>query len=139
MHITHLLSHFSKSAEDYAMHLYKHRDEISSTANAKPSVVDIALWGIEAEEWFAAQRAARLQIKSDNLSSLAPVIYFTNCEIDDSGNKLQLWGNKELRPGFIEDWMNSSLSPHDEQCLLEMLVNLPLSWSLVIDGRGTRS
>lgn len=86
-----------------------------------------------------AQIAALLQIKSDALSSLAPIVVFSNCSADGDSNKLQLWGRAELRPGLIEDWLDSPLSTHDEQCLLEMLMTLPPSWSLIIDGRGARS
>lgn len=139
MHITALLSNFSQNTHDYALHIYKHRDEIASSAEVTPPVVDIAIWGIETEEWFAAQRAALIQVKSEKLSAHAPVVFFSDCEVDDDSHKLQLWGGKELRPGVIEDWLNSSLSPSDEQCLLEMLVVLPSSWSLVIDGRGART
>lgn len=138
MHIDALLNSDGVHVHKYALHLYQNNDELSSSQATEAPLVDVALWDISDAEWRNAQTAVLIQLKSDQLSGTCPVIVFSEKAIEETPQRLQLWGGRELRPNIIEDWLGISLLPNDEQLLIEIVRLLPSGWSLIIEGRGVR-
>lgn len=118
--------------------LLREPDEQHPWPGDKPAFIDLALFGLNEDEWQKAVRAARLQDLLSQLSSRAPYVMLSKEAVESDGGerRWQLWQGQSLRPGSIEHWYRNPVSAEDQQVLLESLALLPSGWSLVLADHG---
>ena len=99
----------------------------------RAAIVDIALFGIDEQQWTDAVIASRLQFKLERISRHFPMLSVTDQPIEADGARHQVWQGQPLRPNVLEESMGIPISTQDMQLFLDALQLLPSGWSLVLE------
>ncbi|WP_075881871.1 hypothetical protein [Vreelandella massiliensis] len=139
-HTLAFLRHYEpdSSTLQYAHHLLAGENRLIPSVRDQPSIESIALYGLDDDEWLDAVRAVRLQVKLDQLSPRFPLVTLSDEPIESESGRIQLWGQRTLRPSVLEDRLGIPIETIDMQVLMDAVMMLPPSWSAVLEiPRGT--
>ena len=135
-----LLQDQTEHAREFAQHLMTHGDERPDYQHSTPRIADLAMWGIDREEWELVGRAMRLEELSGKLSHRCPALILVPLTShEDVSHRISIMPGQEIRHQAIEDWLGREMDQHDMATLQEFAHALPAGWMVVLEGRSHHS
>lgn len=104
------------------------------------SFTDMALWGVDADQWSLAKRAVAVQRLHERLTAAFPYVTLSHqkgLQATTSGQWFCIEAGERLRPMVITTWLGRDVDLIDEMTFSQMVQALPKGWTLILQGRRT--
>lgn len=104
------------------------------------SFTDMALWGVDVEQWSLAKRAVAVHRLHERLTASFPYVTLSHQKVLQA-TTLSQWfcieAGERLRPMVITTWLGRDVDQIDEMTFSQMVQALPKGWTLILQGRRT--
>lgn len=101
---------------------------------------DMALWGVDAEQWSLLKRAVAVQRLYERLTAAFPYVTLSSQKGLNAMSSAQWFcieAGEPLRPTVIPTWLGRDVDLIDEMTFSQMVQALPKGWTLILQGRRT--
>lgn len=131
-----LLQGAGPRAWGFAEELLKQNTNPRAFRESDARFIELALWGVTAQEWSLAKRAVLIQRVYEQLTPGCPYLTLSRAKPGPGTERwYRLEAGDELRPLVLSDWLGRDVDPVDEIAIGNILKALPDGWSLMILGR----
>ncbi len=125
---------------EFVDELLKRKNGLLDYRVQQASFTDMALWGVDAEQWSLAKRAVAVQRLHEQLTAAFPYVTLSNQKVlqtTTSGQWFCIEAGERLRPMVITNWLGQEVDLIDEMSFSQMVQALPKGWTLILQGRRT--